>query len=59
MDRQTARHVTGGSRHSSSWRWGLLDTIENMSASGSQSEEELVEASQSEEITRKWKQLKM
>ena len=23
MDGQTARHVTGGRRHSSSWRWGL------------------------------------
>ena len=50
MDRQTALHVTGGSRHSSSWRWGLLDTIKNMAAwSSFKIVGELVEPSESED----------
>ena len=42
------RYVTGGIRNSSSWVWGLLDTVKNMSASKSQNEKELVEVSRSE-----------
>ena len=42
------RYVTGGIGHSSSWVWGLLDTIMNMAASKSQNEEELVEVSRNE-----------
>ena len=50
MDWQTAWHVAGGRRHSSSWRCGLLGTIKDMAAWGSsKSEGELVEASQGED----------
>ena len=48
MDGQTAWHVAGGRRHSSSWRWGLLDTIEHMAAWRLKDVYELVETSRSE-----------